>query len=229
MNYHKDTSYLLEPEQLQSPSKDHLNGFETAYGLQVNDEEKGEPVLMQRFWKRIPFKLETVTIHVEENGRRINYEAVQKALIPKPAPIVQLQPFSPKLARADYPVLPPWAERYRPEIQPLWRTESEQCALRTPQNLYEKFVRFLIERDFLGAEATLAYLKSGTEGTLPASTNPSKPPGTRQKRRKKTRQKPSTWSTPLSPEAKHLFETYWHQAQSDPEYLRQREALCVDR
>lgn len=216
MNYHKDTSYLLEPEQLHSPSKDHLNGFETAYGLQVNDEAKGEPVLMQRFRKRNPFQFETVEIRMEENGRKIRYEAVRKALSPKPAPIAPHPSVLPKRVRATDPVLPFWAERYRTEIQPLWQIETDQRALRTPRLLYEKFTSFLLERDFLGAEATLVYLKVGTAANAASA---------QERKHKKTRQNRSTWSAPLSPEARQLFETYWQQAQSDPEYLRQREAL----
>lgn len=222
MNYHKDTSYLLEPEQLQFPSKDHLNGFETAYGLQVNDEEKGEPVLMQRFRKRGPFRLETVAIQVEENGRKITYDAVAEKRAPRPAPPLDY-PTRPRPKPAvSFPILPFWAERYRSEIQPLWRVESPERALQTPLHLYEKFAKFLIERDFLGAEATLVYLQSGT-GRWLHSPPPAPPVG--RKARKKTRQKNTAWPMPLSPEAEHLFERYWQQAQANPEYLRQRQAL----
>jgi hypothetical protein len=221
MNYHKDTGYLLEPEELTSASKAHLNAFETAYGLRVNDEERGEPLLMQRFRKRATTRPETIEIQVEENGQRVTYSAPHR-LAPTQRPDLKRRTPEPEPDPAQFPRLPDWAEVYRSEIETRWNLTTAETAVQTAHSLFEKFGEFLRQRDWFGAEATLIYLKLGATGRI-TPLNSARERG-RSKHKKKNRKDSFTWTQELQ----HLFGTYAQRARATPEYRHQRDLRQTD-
>jgi hypothetical protein len=209
MNYHKDTSYVLEPDQLKGRSKDHLIGFETAYGLKVNDEAKGEPLLMQRFRKRAMQHPEEIQLVVEENGRRVTYTSPLR-FRPAARSGSTLGARAVKVPRVvPFPVLPHWAERYRPEVSTLWNLSSEAHAIQSAEALYQRFREYLQYRDLQGAQAVLIYLEAGT----------TTPPPARARKKKKTGRKASS----LQPWVRDRFGSYLQRARQHEDFQQQLE------
>ena len=104
------------------------------------------------------------------------------------------------------------AEPYKGELLPLWSFESVEAARESSRAVYEKFLGYKREEDFVGMDVARKYLQMGF---------------TRSRRYAKykggKKSEPRETEDPDKQEAARIFHEKWRAAAEDEEYLRLKE------
>ena len=104
------------------------------------------------------------------------------------------------------------AEPYKSELLPLWGFKDEETAQRASEAIYEKFVEYREERDFVGMDVARKYLQMGY---------------TRSRRYAKykggKKSQPLEEEDPVKARSAQVFYEKWRRAAEDEEYLRLKE------
>jgi Domain of unknown function (DUF4385) len=104
------------------------------------------------------------------------------------------------------------AEPYKGELLPLRRFKNEAAACDTSEAIYQKFLEYRSEEDFVGMDVARKYLQMGWTRSLRYA----KYEGGNKSRPRET----------LDPEKSRVAEVFckkWHAAAEDEEYLRLKE------
>ncbi len=104
------------------------------------------------------------------------------------------------------------AEPYKSELLPLWGFRDEQVARKASGAIWEKFLEYRSEKDFVGMDVARKYLQMGY---------------TRSRRYAKhkggKKSQPLETEDPIKARSAEIFYEKWRAAAEDPEYLRLKE------
>jgi len=104
------------------------------------------------------------------------------------------------------------AEPYKSELSPLWRFKDAKAAKRAADDIYERFLDYKAEGDFVGMDVARKYLQMGY---------------TRARRYAKyeggNKSKPLARLDPEKGRAAEIFYSKWRKAAEDEEYLKLKE------
>lgn len=104
------------------------------------------------------------------------------------------------------------AEPYKSELLPLWSFKTEVVARKSSQDIYDKFLKYRDEEDFVGMDVARKYLQMG----YTRSRRYAKYEGGRKSR-------PREELDPEKSRAANIFYEKWRAAAEDGEYLRLKE------
>lgn len=103
------------------------------------------------------------------------------------------------------------AEPYKSELLPLWSFKDEESAKKSSDSIFEKFIEYKEEEDFVGMDVARKFLQMGYTRAMRYAKheggNKSRP-----------REKPD----PVKERCAALFHEKWRTAAEDAEYLRQK-------
>jgi len=104
------------------------------------------------------------------------------------------------------------AEPYKSELLPLWSFKDVEAAKKSSEAIYQRFLGYKVEGDFVGMDVARKYLQMGY---------------TRSRRYAKykggNKGKPLTEPDPVKNQAAKIFYEKWRQAAEDEEYLKSKE------
>ena len=107
------------------------------------------------------------------------------------------------------------AEPYKSEILPLWRFKTPEIARESSEAIYQKFLDYKAQNDFVGMDMTRKYLQMGMTRARRYTNHA----GGR-KYKPGTREVLPYHVDPVKAESAAIFRQKWTQAKEDPEYLR---------
>lgn len=120
------------------------------------------------------------------------------------------QPGAYRIGRGEQGVF--HAEPYKSELLPLWGFRDEQVARESSQAIYEKFLEYRSEEDFVGRDVARKYLQMGYTRSLRYA---------KYKAGKKSR--PLEEEDPEKARSAEIFYGKWRTVAEDPGYLRLKE------
>ncbi len=104
------------------------------------------------------------------------------------------------------------AEPYKSELLPLWSFKDVEAAKKSSDAIYQRFLGYRAEGDFVGMDVARKYLQMGYTRSL------------RYKKYKVgNKGKPLTAPDPVKNRAAEIFYEKWRQAAEDEEYLKSKE------
>ncbi len=104
------------------------------------------------------------------------------------------------------------AEPYKSELLPLWGFKDEETARGASAEIWEKFLEYRSEEDFVGMDVARKYLQMGYTRSRRYA---------KYKGGKKSR--PLDEEDPVKARSAEIFYEKWRAAAEDPEYLRLKE------
>ena len=125
-------------------------------------------------------------------------------------------------------------EPYKSEILPYWRFKTPDIARESSQKIYELFLQYKEQKDFVGMDMARKFLQMGyTRARRYANhksgqkyeTNPQKQEGEEAQKlaRKQMRPQEEDWADSEKAQAARIFYEKYEQAKSDTEYIRLRQ------
>jgi hypothetical protein len=104
------------------------------------------------------------------------------------------------------------AEPYKGELLPLWRFKNEEAACDSSEAIYQKFLEYRSEGDFVGMDVARKYLQMGWTRSLRYA-----------KYKGGNKSRPRDTLDPEKSRAAGIFREKWRAAAEDEEYLRLEE------
>ena len=134
------------------------------------------------------------------------------------------QPDLYQIGRGEQGVLS--VEPYKSEILPHWRFKDPEAARQSSSKIYELFLEYLSQDDFVGADMARKFLQMGYTrarryanypGGKKYATNPQKEPNPEAEKQARQRILPRHHD-PIKAEAAQIFKDIWEQAKQHPVY-----------
>ena len=104
------------------------------------------------------------------------------------------------------------AEPYKGELLPLWKFRTEEVARESSGAIYEKFLEYRAEGDFVGMDVARKYLQMGWTRSLRYA-----------KYKGGNKSRPRETPDPEKSRAAEVFREKWRAAVGEEEYLRRNE------
>jgi hypothetical protein len=104
------------------------------------------------------------------------------------------------------------AEPYKGELLPLWRFKNEEAACDSSGAIYQKFLEYRSEEDFVGMDVARKYLQMGWTRSLRYA-----------KYEGGNKSRPRETIDPEKSRVAEIFRKKWRAAAEDEEYLRLKE------
>jgi hypothetical protein len=122
-------------------------------------------------------------------------------------------------------------EPYKSEILPHWRFKNPETARASADLIYQQFVAYLVQQDFVGADMARKFLQMGyTRARRYAnhrsgrkySQNPQSEPTREQEKEARIQNLLPYEPDPVKAVAAAIFKTKWEEAKQHPAYLAQK-------
>jgi hypothetical protein len=142
---------------------------------------------------------------------------------------VREQPELYQIGRGEQGVLS--VEPYKSEILPFWRFKDPETALESSQKIYQLFLNYLEQDDFVGADMARKFLQMGYTrarryanypGGKKYATNPQKAPNPKAVQAARRNILPRHHD-PIKAEAAQIFKNVWEQAKKHSKYQTLKE------
>jgi len=104
------------------------------------------------------------------------------------------------------------AEPYKGELLPLWKFKNEEAACASSEAIYQKFLEYRSEEDFVGMDVARKYLQMGWTRSLRYA-----------KYEGGNKNRPRETLDPEKSRVAEIFRKKWRAAAEDEEYLRLKE------
>lgn len=142
-----------------------------------------------------------------------------------------------RIGRGEQGVL--LVQPYKSELLPLWRFRTPAVARRSAEKIWQQFIKYLDEEDFIGADMARKYLQMGftrarryanhSSGKKykngEANANEGQPypyrSGSRHRKNEILPQEKNALTNEKA-QAAAIFKSFWDRARSHPEYQRQK-------
>ncbi len=122
-------------------------------------------------------------------------------------------------------------EPYKSEILPHWRFKTPDIARASAKAIYNMFLDYLAEEDFVGADMARKFIQMGHtrarryanyKGGKKYKSNPQKAASPEEEKRLR-KQINEREIDPVKAESARIFKTYWERAKNHPTYLELRD------
>jgi len=122
------------------------------------------------------------------------------------------------IGRGEFGVL--MYEPYKSELLPLWQYKDKEAAEEAALAIYNKFLAYLEEDDFPGADMARKYLRMGYTRAMRYA----KYPGGKKYKPDGSTYETQQWADPDKREAALVFKAYWDKARNNAKYQRMYDA-----
>lgn len=114
------------------------------------------------------------------------------------------------IGRGEFGVL--MYQPYKDELLPLWRYKDAEAAEKSAKAIYERFLHYVDEEDFPGADMARKYLQMGYTRAMRYAKYPGGKKYTNGER------EPIRWADEDKREAALIFKKYWDKARENERY-----------
>lgn len=122
-----------------------------------------------------------------------------------------------KIGRGEQGVL--IAEPYKSEILPYWKFATPEVAEKSAKNIYELFMKYKDERDFVGMDMARKFLQMGFTRARRYANHSS---GKKYTPEGAVRSQDSTWNTSPKAQSAAIFYSYYVKVKNDATYIKFR-------
>ncbi len=122
------------------------------------------------------------------------------------------------IGRGEFGVL--MYQPYKDELLPLWRYKDEEAAQASASAIYKKFLEYIENDDFPGADMARKYLRMGYTRAMRYA----KYPGGKKYKPDGSTYEIQQWADPDKRQAALVFKKYWDKARENTAYQRMYKA-----
>lgn len=120
-------------------------------------------------------------------------------------------------------------EPYKSELYPLWRFKTPQIALKSAERIWSKFLGYLEEEDFVGADMAKKYLHMGFTRGRRYANHKSGMKWSRENGEWKVLPQEVDWDSSEKAEAAKVFYEYWVKARTNEKYIELKESFIKNK